>query len=302
MNDTGFLILFWKCKSNCVFCGMTSDAALDIVLPVDITYKKLLEDIERIKGQGLKKIQISGSDPIEYPRIIEIVKHIKKEGFEEVSIATHGRNLSDNKFAEELIVAGIDSFIVPVFGSNPKVHDEITQSPGSFDETIEGVKNAIKLGSKISISPLILRQNLDDLIPLYELVKSLNVESFSFSMTYLTKECDESYFVSSKELYHHLSFFFDYVSNYDFKVAFLEFPFCLFGKISLQKLVDSGLILNNMGKYEFLGDKNKDNNSSTHRKKVHVELCSKCKARDFCDGFFEKDVELFGTGSIEPFL
>lgn len=302
MNDTGFLILFWECENDCIFCDMKSDLALDVIMPVDVTYKKLVEDVTKLKTQGFKKIQISGSDPIEYPKIIDIVKYIKNEGFEEVSIATHGRNLHDVKFAKEITEAGVESFIVPIFGSNAEVHDSITGAKGSFDDVLEGVRNVISLGKRISISPLILRQNLNDLIPLYDLIRTLNVESFSFSMTYLTRNSDESYFVPSKELVHYLSFFYDYVSNYNLKVAFLEFPFCLFNRISLDTLLESDLIINNMNKHEFLGDKNEGNKTSNHRKKKKVGICKDCKARNFCDGFFEKDIELFGTGNIKPFL
>jgi len=100
----GGVILSPGCINRCLFCSPSKASREEVREQATRVAKNLVE----FKKKGIKKIEISGSDPIEYESIIPLVKYIKKMGFEFVQLSTHGRFLADEKFFNKLIQAGID--------------------------------------------------------------------------------------------------------------------------------------------------------------------------------------------------
>ena len=48
-------------------------------------------------------------------------------------------------FAKKIIKAGANYFKIPLHSFDAQLHDKITQKENSFEETIKGIKNLIKL-------------------------------------------------------------------------------------------------------------------------------------------------------------
>ena len=91
-----------RCNVNCLYChhdGMLPSK--DEMTPLEI------QKISKVaKSLGVKKIRISGGEPLIRKDIVEVIDKLNEVGFKDISITTNGTYLS--KYAEDLKNAGLD--------------------------------------------------------------------------------------------------------------------------------------------------------------------------------------------------
>src|SRR5579883_1539032 len=109
----GALIIDLKtCKNSCFFCSDLKRIVPDEEM-ARIT-RGLQRDVASLKASGIKTIEISGQDPLEYPLIDSLIRELKNEGFAKVELLTHGRNLCDAELVKRLAAAGLDEARIPI--------------------------------------------------------------------------------------------------------------------------------------------------------------------------------------------
>ncbi|HTX61616.1 MAG TPA: radical SAM protein, partial [Methanobacterium sp.] len=91
-----------RCNINCFYCHH------DGIIPQE--YEMTPSEIERIarvaKNLGIKKIRLSGGEPLIRKDIIDIVSKISTLGFQDVSLTTNGTLLEE--YSQKLKDAGLD--------------------------------------------------------------------------------------------------------------------------------------------------------------------------------------------------
>jgi len=294
----GGIILNPYCGNYCVFCFNTKRLSPEKLRELEHNiYRNLIE----LRKKGIKHLEISGSDPIEYDKIIPLIKYIKKMGFEIVQLSTHGKRLSDKQFLSEFLLSGIDRLRIPLYGSNAKVHDSVTRTPGSFDMTIKGIKSILKVTNdiQIQISCLIVQQNKENLIELLDLVRKNNISNSYFSVPCVSND-DYSYYVPMKDLGQYVKKVYEYSKELKYPLKFLEIPYCVFGEFS--NSIDNLTKPPDLGKFcqppkEF---RSKEKDTPSYRLKMKIDMCKDCSCSNKCDGFFVNDIDKFGTGKLKP--
>lgn len=296
-NKIGHIILMTGCSNDCIFCLLGKDH-IETEESIKKQEFKAWNNLLKYKKEGIKDIEVSGSDPLEYKKIIPMLKCIKKMGFNSIKIATHGKNLSNFEFAKKIVLSGADIFTIPIYGSNNLIHESVSGIKGSFEETISGIENIKKLNKKIAISCLVLEQNKNNLIDILKLGTKYNVMNFCFNMTYLVKD-DSNYIIPVKDIGKYMANFFKYIIKTKANISFNEFPYCVFTNIDSEILINSNKIFNSQKKYTFLGDKSGSIQTPPFKVKIKHKICKNCKANNICDGFFKTDIEKFGVGNLK---
>lgn len=292
----GGVVLNPGCRNNCFFCRPPRTVSRN---EIDRQEKSAFANLDEFQRAGLRRIVISGSDPIEHPEIARFIERSKECGFHEVQLATHGRRLSDKRFAAEVIDSGLDSVRIPIYGPIAKIHDSITGSTGSFNETVQGI---LHLRSRdniaVYIGSLITRKNVDFCREIIVLARDLGASRLDFSIPCIPND-DFTFYIPIKELPETVRKLHHYARIVDMHTVFLEIPYCAFG-------FQSDLVFNTIRPPE-LGDKcqppnefkTETRNMPSYRVKMKVGICSGCQCFDFCDGFFKNDVEKYGVGDLE---
>jgi MoaA/NifB/PqqE/SkfB family radical SAM enzyme len=295
----GGVIISPGCRLACLFCGGHRKTPISEIKNQEI---KIYKNLQYFKKNGVERISISGSDPIEYDNLIELVEYIKKEGFQEIDLSTHGEKFSDKSFTKKLITAGINKLRIPIYGSRAEIHDSITRTPGSFKKVVLGIKNLIENHPevKIQISTLIFRENKDDLLNIVDFLNKLKIKDNYFSIPCLTEE-SSSFYIPFKELGPLVKKLYKYALKINSQTRFREIPFCIFGELNTVNIENMGLPPN-LGKYNQPPDivKTEIPDLPSYRLKKKVAMCKLCKASDYCHGFFVNDINKFGTGKIQP--
>lgn len=167
----------YRCNNNCLFC-------LNIhkrnSIPQKTTNQVKKEMIEA-KNSGTTYLELVGGEMSIRPDIIELIEFAKELGFETIMMSTNGRMYSYKKFAEEIVKAGLNSLIFSIHGHNAKLHDSLTQVPGSFEQLKKGIENVKKAGLKdIGSNTTIVKQNYKNLPEIGKLIYNLGIRNSEF--------------------------------------------------------------------------------------------------------------------------
>ena len=168
-----------RCDFRCTYC-MSED--MEFLPKKDVLS---LEELDRLCNTfidlGVKKLRITGGEPLVRKNIMELFKNLGKKldkGLEELTLTTNGSQL--DRYAEDLLSAGVRRINISLDSLNKKKFKNITRN-GDFDKVIKGIMAAKKAGLKIKINTVALKGVNDD-----EILKLVNwCGENKFSLTFI---------------------------------------------------------------------------------------------------------------------
>lgn len=148
-----------------------------IFLNPDIVKKVILG----AQHDGLKKIIFSGGEPLSYPYISDLILFCSNKNIETTLYSTGITKNSDisSGIIKELRNAGLSRIIFSLFGYTAEKHEHITRVSGSFNLTIDAIKEASEYGFKVELHFVPFKQNYRLLEKLCILGRSLNIVRIS---------------------------------------------------------------------------------------------------------------------------
>ena len=168
----------FACNNRCRFCvqGMKRER---------YGRRELAEIIEFMeKNRGRDGVVFTGGEPTLHPDILEIVGKARELGYRSIQIQTNGRMFSYAKFCQDVIAAGATEVSPALHGHIAALHDYLTTVPGSFDQTVAGIKNLKKMGVLTVTNTVITRSNFRHLPELAELLVSLGVDQYQLAFVH----------------------------------------------------------------------------------------------------------------------
>jgi len=168
-----------RCDFRCTYC-MSED--MEFLPKKDVLS---LEELDRLCNTfidlGVKKLRITGGEPLVRKNIMELFKNLGKKlgkGLDELTLTTNGSQL--DRYAEDLRNVGIRRINISLDSLNKKKFKSITRN-GDFDKVIKGIMTAKKAGLKIKINTVALKGVNDD-----EILKLVNwCGENKFSLTFI---------------------------------------------------------------------------------------------------------------------
>ena len=127
-----------RCNENCLYChhdGMVSSKN-------EMTPDELFTISKIAKRIGVKKIRLSGGDPLVRKDIVEIVEKIASLDFKDISLTTNGVLLE--KYAQGLKDAGLDRVNVSLDTLNRDTYKYVT-SKDYLEKTKAGILKAVEV-------------------------------------------------------------------------------------------------------------------------------------------------------------
>jgi len=144
-----------RCNNNCLFCCdrnafdgtlKLSKRYLDAYNSPYLTPKGFMK--ESRKTDGVDSILFTGGEPTLNKDLLLFIKSARKSGYKNIGIQTNGRLLNCNNLIVKLLKNGVNELNISIHASNKKIHDALTRSAGSFDQTYKGLCSAVSLKSK----------------------------------------------------------------------------------------------------------------------------------------------------------
>ena len=129
-----------------------------------------LEELDRLCSTfielGVKKLRLTGGEPLVRKNIIELFKslsrHLETGALDEITVTTNASQLS--KMADDLYATGVRRINISLDTLNEQTFKTITRW-GQLDQVLEGIKAAQKAGLSIKINTVALKGINDHEIP-----------------------------------------------------------------------------------------------------------------------------------------
>lgn len=184
-----------RCNVNCLYCHHDGMLSTTNEMTSDEIYKicKIAKDI------GVRKIRLSGGEPLLRNDIVEIISKIASLEFNDISITTNGTLLE--KYAHKLKKAGLDRVNVSLDSLNPETYKFITKKD-YLDDAKKGILKSVEVGlNPVKINMVLMKgineneikemfnfaKQHDIILQLIELMESENCDDVKFSHDYHLK-------------------------------------------------------------------------------------------------------------------
>ena len=127
-------------------------------------------------------VNLHGGEPTIDPRLFDLLETALGVGVPGgAGRRRNARRMKDPGFVARLIERNVRSFVISLHGSDAATQDQLTQTPGGFDETIVGIRNAKAAGRRVQINAVLTRTNMARLSELCQLCLDLGVDQANIS-------------------------------------------------------------------------------------------------------------------------
>lgn len=178
------LALTYDCNLKCRFCYAGCNCTVN---PAGSDKEMSLRDfkatIKTIYEEAkVPSISFTGGEPTLRPELLlECIAYARELGMR-VNLISNGTRI-DQKFAEKLTAAGLDSVQISIEGVTAEIHDKIVQSQGAFAKSINAVKIFRELGIHVHTNTTLNRLNAKECLTLPAFIKNtLQLERFSMNL------------------------------------------------------------------------------------------------------------------------
>lgn len=134
-----------RCNLRCVYCMPEKGICLKDHNEI-ISYENILRIIGEAVNFGIRKIRLTGGEPLLRKNILYLIKKIKSiNKIEELTLTTNGVLLE--QMAEDLKKSGIDRINISLDTLDPEKYKKITKI-GNINRVLNGIEAVISAGFK----------------------------------------------------------------------------------------------------------------------------------------------------------
>lgn len=166
------LTLTFQCQNNCVHCyaGGPHQTA-------ELTTSQWKEVVKKLEEIGVFIATFTGGEPTLRPDLQELLRFAQDSGIV-TGLVTNGRKLKDDEYVKSLESAGLDFAQVTLESHKAAVHDRITGVKGSWKETVDGIKNAVKTQIYVTTNTTLNKHNATEFLDTIDFLQELGVTAF----------------------------------------------------------------------------------------------------------------------------
>ncbi|MEM3445973.1 MAG: radical SAM protein [Candidatus Korarchaeum sp.] len=168
------LALTYDCNNICLHCY--SDSPADVR---ELTTDEWKEVLRILRDLGVPQVTFTGGEPTLREDLVELVEEAQRLGIVS-GVVTNGTLLSE-ELSERLARAGLDYIQITLEASDPEVHERITGVRGSWERTVEGIRNILRTGVYVSVNSTLLRENSSRIADTLRFVAGLGVHGYSLN-------------------------------------------------------------------------------------------------------------------------
>lgn len=220
------ILLFWETTRACMLsCKHCRASAIREPLPEELTTAEGLKLIEQVASFGTPApvIILTGGDPLMRNDLFKMMEHAKKNG---VKFAASPA-VTDKLTRESMVKmrdAGVTSISVSLDGAFRETHDGIRTVDGTFDKTLDAIREAVSIGLSIQVNTTVMRKNIGEIAKIFHLIKSLGVKTWEVFFLIKVGRGAEMEDMTPAEYESVCNFLYD-ASKYGMVVRTVEAPF-----------------------------------------------------------------------------
>lgn len=176
------LALTYRCNNDCAHCYNLEHPPLSARRPQAAPHNSGKDEldtdhwkqvIDKAWSLGIPHIVFTGGEPTLRADLPELIAHAEKNG-QITGLNTNGRRLSDPRYVQRLVEAGLDHVQITLESADPDVHNRMV-SARAFDQTVRGIKNALATRLFVMTNTTMLTTNIHTLSATLDFLADLGV-------------------------------------------------------------------------------------------------------------------------------
>ena len=263
------------------------------------SFKQLKKEIKKA-AQDCNDVVFTGGEPTIHKDFLKMVGLAKELGFSNIQIQSNGRMFAYRTFCIETIKAGANDFALAVHGHTGKIHDYLSSAEGSFQQTVQGIKNLKSLNMRIATNTVISKINYRHLPQIAELLVKLGVDQFQFAFPHPAGRAKDNFSIIVPRMRKIMPFVKRGLSRgikVGVRVMTEAIPYCLMRgyedyvaekMIPDTRIFDAGYEVDDYGEYR------------RKQAKLKGPKCNLCKYYSICEGPWREYPEYFGWEEFIP--
>ncbi|MFT4304433.1 MAG: radical SAM protein [Candidatus Woesearchaeota archaeon] len=322
MNKIFYLDINNSCNNNCRGCAVDPSTSINNYKEFSYIKKELLKG----KTQGYNILHPVGGEPTLHPNLVKILSTANKI-YDKIAITSNGRRFSYYSYAQKFKNLNVD-FNISLGGPNEKIHDTWTNSKGSFNETIKGIKNIKHMNKKLCLNIILWKQSSKVLMDFIDLINEIQPNEIGILALGPFGRCKNKFMHLSPNLSDLLiiNTFLRLAVNLVDDIDVEDFPLCLFEKDLIQNSkihfqdISSSVYIGTDDKIETLGlfaandlkypinslELNNSDFSDIINKissyKQQLSTCKKCILNNRCKGVYKDYIIYYGSNKVNQEL
>jgi radical SAM protein with 4Fe4S-binding SPASM domain len=188
--------LTFRCQNDCIHCYAGGPHETP-----ELSTQQWRQVIDKLSDVGVFIITFTGGEPTLRDDLPELLLYAQKKGIV-TGLITNGRKLKDPAYVKTLEDSGLDFVQVTLESEKAQIHDAMTNSPGSWAETVEGIKNSAKSKIYVSTNTTLSKRNAAGFMSTVDFIKSLGVDGFGCNSLIYSGKGDkvDEFALTAKEL------------------------------------------------------------------------------------------------------
>jgi MoaA/NifB/PqqE/SkfB family radical SAM enzyme len=282
------------CNNNCRFCVQAHKKNCG-----DKSTEHVKKDLEEAR-KACQEVVFTGGEPTIRKDIFELVSYAKQLGFKVIQIQTNGRMFAYKTFCRKMMDAGATEFSPALHGHIPELHDFLTGNKGSFNQTVQGIKNLKELGQMVITNTVVVKPNYRFLPQLAKLLVKLKVNQFQFAFVHPVGNAMKNYNsivpvmgLASPYIYKGLQIGIDA----GVKVMAEAMPYCMMQ--GYEEYVSEKFIPEmEVREFDYVIEDYKK--TRIEEGKMKFPQCNGCKYNGVCEGPWKEYPEKLGNSEFKP--
>lgn len=156
-----------NCNLRCIYC--MDDKEQDFFKSIEIlTDREILTLVEAAAKLGIKKIRITGGEPLIRPKVVELIDKINNiSGIEEIYITTNAIFLADK--VDALAKSGVKGVNISLDSLKEERFKSLTRR-GDLNKVLEAIDKCIEQGIKVKLNTVMINEvNNDEIVDFIKL-------------------------------------------------------------------------------------------------------------------------------------
>ena len=280
------------CNDNCLHCGVADIMKTANVVPTE----RVVESLYELAPQFGGRVMFAVSELTIRPDFIKIIKTARRAGMHTVALVTNGRMFAYPKFTERTVAAGLTHALVSVYGPTARVHQSITRTPRSFEQTLAGLEDLLRYPSvRVMTNSVITKKNYRYLPQMVELLAGLGVQNINLSFVQIIGAAatySRALVPTIEEVLPHLKDAVDLGVGLGRNMGIGGLPYCVLKGYEHHFGVDDLTVIANS---------DPSDNITERSPYTKASACGGCAYNAVCLGMQEEYLARNGEGALEPY-
>jgi radical SAM protein with 4Fe4S-binding SPASM domain len=167
-----------RCNIRCLHCyNFDRDQPKPSCNKPELSTEEILKLMDDLRAAGCLFISLTGGEVLSHPDLFQFLDHARQLNLS-VQLLTNGTMLRQEVAERLASYQNLSGISVSLYGATARVHDAITQMPGSFQRTWDGITRMRQLGVTVRLKFIVMAQNAHE-------VEAMKAEADARGLPYL---------------------------------------------------------------------------------------------------------------------